>query len=1106
MSVEAATLQRLRGFIEAWKDRPVDDPGGFQRFFVELCQALATAAPTGSDYQFDREVPGAEERGAVDVYKHGHFMMEAKRARASTREQGSTPVRGDALAYTQFIRAAYVNQLFRYRRALVDPPPLLIVVDIGHRLWIWPAFDDEVPDFWSPERIELAFAELAEPRNAEILLACFERPELLDRRRRRAAVSEVIATRLAKLVRELERRHPAAEVADFAMRVLFCLFADSAGLLPPGLMRELCTRAVDAPEGAAIDFTELFATMREGGRLRGHALERFGPEVIGAHTRALPLAASELGLLAELCELDWQHLDPAIFGTLLEQALDERERWRLGAHYTPRAHVERLVATTLEPLEEQWRAVQAHFGLRCAALGSSPTRQRLEGLVRATLVPFHEQLVGLRVLDPACGTGNFLTVAHQRVAAIEHEYRTLIGQLFGDQQVIEESLSVMPDRFVGLEKSAWAAEIAQLVLFIGHVQVWLERTGIGPIAGHERGRRAKVIAALATCRRSIRVADAVLDEQGGAPEWPSAEYIVGNPPYVGNKQMREALGSDYVDRLRRAYPELPQSIDLVMFWWHRAARALASGECRRVGLITTNSIRQVQNRPVVRAALDGEPPLRLAWAIADHPWIDRGAQVRIAMMVVERSHADDPPARLGAVIDERGDRVELRFTRVAAIHADFQAELELEQAEPLQANEGVCFQGMNLVGKDGFVLSAEQVAALGYRLDDRPPVIRPYLGGREFLHARRGEYVIDAHGLSERELAEDHPRLHAWLAERVRPERERNARATYRDRWWVFGEPRGRLRAALRGLGDFIVTNETARVRTFERVDVETVPDHQLYAIASDDPFVLGVLMSIVHRAWALAKGGRQGVGNDPRYNSTQCFSTFPFPDPSPSLRDRIAAQADAIDVERKLMRAEHPRWTLAKIHAQLLEMHASREIVELRLAALLDRVERLDNLVGQAYGLATIWADCGRRVDDAAILSMLLRLNRQRRTEERAGRVRWLVPELAPPGAARQQSFADAIVEAPEPAARAGRDAWPRDPVARLLALARALARAEAPLHRDDLVRLFHRARPQVVARLLASLASLGFIEESENRWSLVGRMRSLPDVVGPMVGPPAS
>lgn len=1102
MSVEAATLQRLRGFVEAWGDRPGGERGGFQHFLVELCQALGTASPNGVDFVFEYGLEQFGDRGRVDAYKQGHFMIEAKRARASSRERGSSPVRGDALAYTEFIRAAYVNQLFRYRRALRDPPPLLIVVDLGYKLWIWPAFADEVPDFWSPERIVIPFADLAEPRNAEILLACFERPELLDRGRRRQAVSEAIAARLAALARELETRHEASAVANFVMRVLFCLFADAAGLLPSGLMRELCSRAAEDPSEASHDFAELFVAMREGGRLRGRTLSRFGEAVLGG-AEALPLAASELRMLADLCELDWQHLDPAIFGTLLEQALDERERWSLGAHYTPRAYVERLVAATLEPLDERWRAVQAHFGLRCAALGEAPTRQRLLGLVEATLVPFHEQLVQLRVLDPACGTGNFLTVAYQRVAAIDHEYRALIGQLFGEQQIIEESLAVTPARFIGLEKNAWAAEIAQLVLFIGHVQIWLERTGIGPIGDHERGRRAKVIGALAACQRSIRVGDAVVDEQGRPPEWPKADYIVGNPPYVGNKQMREALGSRYVDRLRKAYPEVPRTVDLVMIWWHRAAQAVARGECRRMGLITTNSVRQIQNRPVVRAALDGDPPLRLAWAIPDHPWIDRGAQVRISMVVVEQCRPDDPPARLGRVLEladagaGASTHEQVEFTRVETIHADLQAALDLESTAALRANEGVCFQGMNLVGKDGFILAADQVEALGYSLDDLPGVIRPYLGGREFLHARRSEYVIDAFGLSEAELAAAHPRLHAWLSARVRPERQRNARATYRDRWWVFGEPRGRLRAALRGLDDFIVTNETARTRTFERVSVATVPDHQLYAIASDDPFVLGVLLSIFHRTWALAKGGRQGVGNDPRYNSTQCFSTFPFPDPTPELRVRIAALADAIDVERRRLRAEDPRQTLAKLQGRVLELHESREVVEARLGALVDLHERLDNFVAEAYGLPWVWDSCGRRTDDATLLVDLLRLNHERRDEERAGRVRWLRPELAglessPPKHAELRMVESVeLPESPEPAQAVERLAWPRDPLARLQAISRALARADHALHPKELAGLFARARPEAVAKLLGVLARLGFIEERENRWTPVMRTR---------------
>lgn len=1086
MSVDAATVQRLRAFVADWKDRPAQERSTFSEFLADWCRALGTAVPDDVDFRLDHWLPGSEALGPLDAYKRGHFMMALRRARGGVHEPGSAPLRTSVLAYAAFVRSAYVGLLHRHRRAGSEAPPLAIVVDVGHMVWIWPGFAAPLPDFWSPERIAIPFAALAEPHNAALLLACFEQPERLDRRGTRRRISEELATRLATLARGLEQRHARADVADFVMRVLFCMFADAVGLLPAGLMTELCSAAARSTDGGVQALAGLFAAMRSGGRVLGRKVERFGGAVMGERVQALALAPAELALVSELCELDWQHLDPAIFGTLLEQALDERERWALGAHYTPREHVERLVAATLEPLEHEWRAVQAVFGLRSSELGDAPGRTRLRGLVRAILVPFHARLVALRVLDPACGTGNFLIVAYQRLAAIDLEYRTLLGELLGEQLVIEEALAVVPDRFVGLEKNAWAAEIAQLVLFLGHVQVWLERTGVGTIAEHERGRRMRVIAALSACSRSIVVGDALLDDAGAPRTWPDAEYIVGNPPYIGNKQMREALGSDYVERLRAAHPALPRSIDLVMFWWHRAAQRVASGACRRMGMITTSSVRQVQNRAVLRATLDGEPPLRIAWALPDHPWVERGAQVRIAMLVVERIHPDQPPARLGHVVAERGGGVELAFETVEHIHADLQAAHDLESAEPLDANAGVCFQGMNLVGKQGFVLDHEQVLALGYDPDALPSVIRPYLGGREFLHARPREYVIDAFGLDEHELAQAHPRLHAWLRERVWPLRKDNARAPYRERWWVFGEPRTRLRRALAGRTRYIVTNETARQRTFEFVEIATVPDHQLYAFASDDPFVLGVLLSLAHRCWALALGGRQGVGNDPRYNAGACFSSFPFPDPPLPLRTAIAELALAIDEQRKQLRREDPSWTLAKIHARLDAMQAAGTIIDLRWGELLDLVVRLDLRVGEAYGLEPRGDAWLAGQDEDALLGHLLRLNHERRREERAGRVRWLRPDLVDPATRAAPLALDDRRPRPRrhEEAQAGPLDWPRDPLARLQRLSSSLARATRPLPVEDLCTRLRGARPKTVERLLDVLVSLGYVERVETGW----------------------
>jgi hypothetical protein len=1084
MSVNAAIEQRLRAFVADWKDRTMEDRSTIREFLTDWCRALGTAAPDGVDFRLDTWLPGSEALGPVDVYKRGHFVMHVQQARAGVHEPGDAPLRSSVLDYAAYIRSAYVNLVRHHRRLGSEAVPLVIVVDVGHMLWIWPAFAGQMPDFWSRERIALPFAALAEPRNADLLRACFEQPARLDRRVERRRVSEALATRLATLARGLEQRHGRAEVADFVMRVLFCMFAEAVGLLPEQLMAQLCKRAAAAADGGVREFGNLFVAMRTGGRVYGHEIERFGSAVMGERVQALALVPDELALVSELCELDWQHLDPAIFGTLLEQALDERERWTLGAHYTPREHVERLVAATLEPLEQEWRARQAMLGLRAVGLGPAPGRTRLRGLVREVLVPFHQDLVTLRVLDPACGTGNFLIVAYQRLAAIELEYRTLLGELLGEQLIIEEALAVVPDRFIGLEKNAWAAEIAQLVLFLGHVQVWLDRTGVGTIEPTERGRRQRVLAALTGCSRSVIVCDALLDD-AGARTWPAADYIVGNPPYIGNKQLREALGSGYVERLRASHPDLPRSIDLVMYWWVRAARLVAGGQCRRMGMITTSSVRQVQNRAVVRAALDGEPPLRIAWALPDHPWVEQGAQVRIAMLVVERIEPDLPPARLGRVVVERASGVELAFEAVEHIHADLQAAHDLESAEPLDANAGVCFQGMNLVGKDGFVLTPEQVVALGYDPDALPSVIRPYLGGREFLHARPAEYVIDAYGLDEHELADAHPRLHAHLRARVWPLRKDNARAPYRARWWVFGEPRTRLRSALAGRTRYIVTNETARQRTFEFVEVETVPDHQLYVVASDDPFVLGVLLSLAHRSWALALGGRQGVGNDPRYNGRACFSTFPFPDPPLPLRTAIAELALELDTRRKLLRREDPSWTLAKIHARLDAMQADGTMLELRWAELLDLVVRLDLRVGEAYGLEPRGDAWSAAHDEGVLLGHLLRLNHERRREERAGRVRWLRPDLIEPGS-RVNVLA---LDDRRPRPRRHEDTsgpleWPSDTLGRLRQLGISLARASRPLPVADLCRSLHNARPKTVERLLDMLDTLGYVERVETGW----------------------
>ena len=640
-------------------------------------------------------------------------------------------------------------------------------------------------------------------------------------------------------------------------------------------------------------------------------------EMFVGEVRARELEREELGLLAELTRADWRRVSPGILGTLLERALAPGERKQLGAFYTADRQIRLVVEkTVIEPLRAEW--------------------SKLEG--RAAQIEFLRRLRRVRVLDPACGTGNFLVVVFTLLREFEMEVVSSLG-------VVAEARAV---QLLGIEVDPWTARVAELVLRIAYLQAgaaWRHSIELGDalIIWEERRTRvdaqgqAVMRAGGVTERRAARAMVAVEEFVGVARRaWPAADFIVGNPPFLGNKRMSDVLGAGYVAAIKAVYPEVHGSADLVMWWWWRSAELVARGEVTRFGLVTTNSITQAFNRGVVAEALTR---IRLVHAIADLPWYDAGAAVRIAVTVGAR----DGDATIG---------VEGR--PVATIHADLTAGADVAAARPLAANKGLCFQGMNLVG-EGFRLTAEEVRGLGYSTERLPAVVRPYVIGRDLMRRSVERYVIDFNNWDPAEARAEFPGLWARLEQRVRPARERNNRASRRRNWWLFGEPVGKLRSALVGLRRYIATPETAKHRIFQFVDASKLPDHTIYAVASEDPFVLGVLSSRVHLVWARCAGGT--LEDRPRWNNTLCFLKFPFPERS----DAVAELGEALDGLRKRRQSAEPglAWTdvynrLGE-HPELLELHA-----------------RLDRAVFAAYG----WS---YEIGDDELLARLVVVNAAR-------------------------------------------------------------------------------------------------------------------------------
>lgn len=1103
--------QKVEAYIKRWgggMSRGGNERANLQMFITELCTLLdlpqpepAMAKRSDNAYIFERSVTelfadGGKTTRALDLYRRGCFILEGKDTGKQTHSDG-----WDA-AITKALKQA--ENYARSLPAEEGRPPFIIVADVGKSLALYSEFSRSGGNYVAypdSRNHKIPLDKLRDAETRELLKRVWLDPQSLDPTRYAGKITRVIADQLAKLAKSLEDSgHPAEQVTSFLMRCLFTMFSEDVGLLPDRGFTELLERLKAKPESFCRQLRSLWQTMNTGGfapALDTDVLQFNGG--LFANAQVIELNVDQLNLLAGAAKADWRYVEPAIFGTLLERALNPRERHKLGAHYTPRAYVERLVLPTIiEPLRAEWGEVQA------AALTYKQQRKTKEAV--AEIRKFHHQLCQTRVLDPACGSGNFLYVTLEHMKRLEGEVLEVLGSIVKSGSFELEGLTVDPHQFLGMEINPRAAKIAEMVLWIGYLQ-WHFRTygKVNPpepvlrdfhniehrdalitydaveLIIHESGKPNTRWDGL-TYKISPITGESIPDESVQVDqyryinprkaEWPQADYIVGNPPFIGASTMRRALGDGYVDAVRSTWPEVPESGDFVMHWWYIAAETVRAGEARRFGFITTNSIKQTFNRRVLQAQLDAKNPLSLTFAIPDHPWVDAGdgAQVRIAMTV---GAAGEHEGRLLQVRDEISgdqDEIEVRLQeQQGRLFADLKTGANVVAAKPLQANLNISSPGVKLHGA-GFIVTSEQAKQLGFGVvDGLEKHIRAYRNGRDLAQSPRDVRVIDLFGLSSADVRDRFPAVYQHLLERVKPERDQNNRATYRDNWWLFGEARKELRQMVDCLPRYIATVETMKHRIFQFLDIDVLPDNKLASIAISDAFTLGVLSCRLHTAWALVAGSRLGVGNDSVYVKTTCFETFPFPDATPEQHSNIRDLAEKLDAHRKRQQVQFPDLTLTGMYNVLEKLRADEELnakekvinTQGLISILCERHDDLDRAVFAAYG----WDDLGGKLvglpgattpmpdkpeaqaeAEEELLRRLVELNAQRASEEARGHIRWLRPDYQNPNAKAVPEQAEAdleteIEDSTAPAAKVKKVAWPKGMREQIAAVRSALS-----------------------------------------------------------------
>ena len=897
-------------FKKKWARYTGKETSAYQEHFNDLCRLLnhptpAEADPTGSEsFCFQKRVvkdaelfalkeDGSQadaadeaERGFADVWKKGCFGWEYKGKKKN-------------------LDTAY-KQLLQYREALLNPP-LLVVCDFD-RYIVRTNFNGTVQ-----ETHEFTNDQIDRPDNLRTLRACFDNPDFLKPQRTTHEVTKTLAEKFAQVAVSLQKRESAeyadartrAEVvvvqkkklriARFLNRLIFCFFAEDTGLLPKKLFSEIAKIGLEDKQHFIETLQKLFRVMASGGTFGQHKIRHFNGHLFEDST-VFDLSDDERRILAEASEADWQFVEPSIMGTLFARGLDPDQRAALGAQYTGRDDIVTIVEPVLmAPLRREWAALRASL-LPAFKQGKATSADR------ARIAALLKKLRQLIVLDPACGSGNFLYVSLQMLLDLEKEVIT-----FATQLGFKFSPQVSVQQLRAIEINPYAFELAQVSVQIGFLQ-WRRDNGFdndrSPVLQNLDGFQnedALLVPHFHSKAKTLKEAQEGEHTSDDAlkfyteREWPKCGVIVSNPPFLGGKLVRRELGDSYVDALFENLGErVPPEADLCCYWFEKARQQVEQGKCNRAGLLATQGIRGGANREVLKRIKDTGD---IFFAESDRNWILAGANVHVSMIGF-----DDGSETLRS-LNGKLEKV---------INPNLTATADVTTAKELKANLDVAFMGTTKGGAFDIPegLAHEFLRAPNPHGKPNSDVVVPWVNGMDLTQRPSGTWIID-YGVGFSEANATHYELpFEHVQTNVKPERKKNNRESYRRLWWQHVEARPAMRSALAPLRRFLCTTRVSKHRLFVWLQAPTLPDSATFAFARADDFFFGVLHSLPHEVWTRIQGTQVRERESGfRYTPTSCFENFPFPRPTPSQEAAIAVAAKELNELRERW-LNPPEWT----------------------------------------------------------------------------------------------------------------------------------------------------------------------------------------------------
>jgi len=901
-----------QAFVEKWRGVTLKESAAYSEHFCDLCRLIghptpAEMDPHGTFFTFQKGViknaagavvmedtlygaiPVAQKtkHGFADVWYKNHFAWEYKGKHKDLEK-----------AREQLLQ--YIDDL--------QNPPLLVVSDID-RFEIHTRFNNCVKTV-----TRFSNEDLLKPESQQLVRNLFENVEAFKPTKTVQGVTEEVAAIFAKLAENLRSRSvDPHKVAHYLMKLLFCMFAEDVGILPNKIFQRLVEKAVGRFQGLGADWDKaadtlplsrrkhgspedadffsrnvslLFTAMQKGGEFWGEQIDHFNGGLFD-DDEAFDLPGEDLETLYYCARQDWSSIEPSIFGTLFERLLDPGKRSQLGAHYTSKEDIQTLVEPVLmQPLRRAWEKVHK----RCYALltkreqSSGKEWAKADKELRRTLEDFCHSLSLQRVLDPACGSGNFLYVSLNVLKELEKEVVTFAAKC-------GHSLFryVGPEQLYGIELNSYAVELARLVVWIGHIQ-WDKQNGM-----------YRPDQPILKPLKNIQERDAILimpKEEGGPPaepEWPECDVIVGNPPFLGGNRIRKELGADYVEHLFALYEgRVPAFADLCCYWFEKARSSITAKRCNRAGLLATQGIRGGANRAVLQAIKTSGD---IFYGVSDRDWILDGANVHISII------AFDNGAERERVLDGRA---------VSSINANLTAVSDVTTCSILAANLNISFQGPSPKAK--FHISEAKAFEFlhGFGNPSGLPnsdVVKPLTIAADITKRERANWTVDF-AVMPLEQASLYQEPFRWLQEHVYPARSKNRRESYAKLWWQYAEARPGMRRAIASRR-YIATPRHSKHRVFIWCEPFIICNDSTIVFAMTADCQFGVLHSRLHEVWALKLGTR--LETRPRYTPTTCFETFPLPEPTKKQEQAIAQAAKELDDLRNAW-LNPPEWTKEEV------------------------------------------------------------------------------------------------------------------------------------------------------------------------------------------------